>query len=368
MIAALRARYDRFVGRGDAAVTIPAMDGALRPNQALEEARLLRTAAAPDNLAADGARLLYTSGETVFALDPSAAQDRAVTAFGSAVSALAAGPGGLIAAGLTTGGVMLRGGGADRVIDTLGSAPVRCPTALAFDGDALLIALGAADRGPALWKHDLMLHGATGSVWRVPLGAGSPVRLAAGLAWPYGLLPTEAGVVVSESWRARLLLLLPDGAVRPVLADLPGYPARLSPARDGGAWLSVFAPRSQIVEFVLREPGFRDRMIAEIDPALWVAPALIAGRSFGEPVQGGGVKMMGILKPWAPCRAYGLIVGLDASFAPVASYHSRADGTRHGVTSAIEHAGSVIAASKGGDAIVSLDRISSLSPADGKQS
>ncbi len=354
-MAALRARYDRFVGRGDAAVTVPAMDGALRPNQALEEARLLRTVAAPDNLAADGARLLYTRGETVFALDPPAARDQPVATFGSAVSALAVGPGGVMAAGLASGGVVLRGGGADQVIDTLGGVPVRCPTALAFDGDALLVALGAADRGPESWKHDLMLRGATGSVWRVPLGADAPVCLASGLAWPYGLLPTAAGVVVSESWRARLLLLRPDGAARPVLADLPGYPARLAPARDGGAWLSVFAPRSQIVEFVLREPGFRDRMIAEIDPALWVAPTLIAGRSFGEPVQGGGVKMMGMLKPWAPCRAYGLVVRLDAAWAPVASYHSRADGTRHGVTAAVEHAGSLIAASKGGDAIVALE-------------
>jgi len=357
MIAALRARYDRFVGRGDAAVTIPAMDGALRPNQALEEARLLRTVPGPDDLASDGTRLLYASGEAVFALDPAAARDEAVTAFGSAISALAAGPGGVIAAGLAAGGVVLRGGGMDRVIDTLGGAPVRCPTALAFDGDSLLVALGAADRGPAQWKHDLMLRGATGSVWRVPLGEGAPVRLGAGLAWPYGLLPTAAGVVVSESWRARLVRLQPDGTARPVLADLPGYPARLTPARDGGAWLSVFAPRSQIVEFVLREPGFRNRMIAEIDPALWVAPALVAGRSFGEPVQGGGVKMMGILKPWAPCRAYGLVVRLDASFAPVASYHSRADGTRHGVTAVVEHAGSVIAASKGGDAIVALEAV-----------
>ena len=357
MIAGLRARYDRLVGRGDSAVTIPAMDGALRPNQALEQARLLRSVAAPDNLAADGARLLYTSGGAVYALDPAAPQDPAVAAFGAPVSALAVAPDGTMAVGLAGGGVVLRGAGADRVINTLGGVALPGPTALAFDGDSLLVAIGSAERGPLLWKHDLIQRGATGSVWRVPLAGGEPQRLAGGLAWPYGLLPTPAGLVVSESWRARLLLITPDAAPRVILADLPGYPARLAPATSGGAWLSVFAPRSQIVEFVLREPGYRDRMVAEIDPALWVAPALAANQSFHEPLQGGGVKMMGILKPWAPCRAYGLVVRLDGAFAPAASYHSRADGTRHGVTAAIEHAGTLVAASQGGDAIVALENL-----------
>ena len=45
---------------------------------------------------------------------------------------------------------------------------------------------------------------------------------------------------------------------------------------------------------------------------------------------------MGIHKPWAPSRSYGLVVRLDAAMRPVASFHSRANGHRHGVTSAIE--------------------------------
>jgi len=40
--------------------------------------------------------------------------------------------------------------------------------------------------------------------------------------------------------------------------------------------------------------------------------------------------------------------------APVASYHSRANGRRHGVTSAIEAGGSVFVACKGGDAVLEL--------------
>ena len=40
----------------------------------------------------------------------------------------------------------------------------------------------------------------------------------------------------------------------PVLADLPAYPGGSALAGDG-YWLALFAPRSQLVEFVLREPG-----------------------------------------------------------------------------------------------------------------
>jgi hypothetical protein len=36
------------------------------------------------------------------------------------------------------------------------------------------------------------------------------------------------------------------------------------------------------------------------------------------------------------------------------SFHSRANGTRHGITSALFHQGAVIAAAKGGNAILRI--------------
>jgi hypothetical protein len=64
---------------------------------------------------------------------------------------------------------------------------------------------------------------------------------------------------------------------------------------------------------------------------------------------------MGINKPWAPSRSYGLLVRLDEDLQPAASFHSRANGLRHGLTSAIEVDDRILAASKGGDAIIALD-------------
>ena len=177
--------------------------------------------------------------------------------------------------------------------------------------------------------------------------------MAGGLAFPYGVALAAGQLIVSESWRHRLVRIEGSAAI-PVLRDLPGYPARICPAADGGFWLSVFAPRSQLIEFVLREKAFRSRMMAEIDPAHWVAPTLAHAQDFLEPMQGGALKSHGILKPWAPTRSYGLVIRLNAQFQPIASCHSRADGTHHGVTSCIEAGGRLLVASKGGDAILAL--------------
>jgi hypothetical protein len=72
-------------------------------------------------------------------------------------------------------------------------------------------------------------------------------------------------------------------------------------------------------------------------------------------LQGGAVKHLGIAKPWAPTRSYGLVIRLDAAGSPVASIHSRADGVRHGVTSCLESDNRLLVASKGGELIVSVD-------------
>jgi hypothetical protein len=63
---------------------------------------------------------------------------------------------------------------------------------------------------------------------------------------------------------------------------------------------------------------------------------------------------MGIHKPWSPSRSYGLAARLDADLRPIASFHSRADGTRHGITSVVEAQGLVLASAKGGNAIIGL--------------
>ena len=349
---------DYFRGR---AVTIPPMDGPLRPNTVLDDgAAELLEATAPDNLVAAGERAFYSSGSDLLRLPAyGEAAPAAVARFDAPVSALACSPDGAIAIALDDGRIVLKGGAADgKTLDPAACGGLACPTALAFDdAGRLLVGQGSSDHRPSDWVVDLMSRNASGSVWRVDLAAGRGSRLAGGLAFPYGILPNApgGGIVVAESWRHRLVRIRPeDGAIEPVLTKLPGYPARLAAGADGGAWLCLFAPRNRLIEFVLEEDAYRVDMMREVAREHWIAPALSSGVQFLEPLQCGGVKTMGIHKPWSPTRSYGLLVRLDRSLRPVASFHSRANGRRHGITSAIERHGRVLVTAKGGNAILGL--------------
>jgi len=349
----LRGVIDRFVGRGNAAITVPPMDGALRPNQRLEEAHVVMEARAPDNLILHHGEVLFSSGRDLRKLETGAV----VRSFDRPIACLAAAVDGRLAVGLTGAEVVVIE--PDGTVAPLPATQTSCATALAFLGDSLIICRGSARYAADQWKRDLMEGGiarqGSGSVVLFPRD-GVPRLMADQLRWPFGVLPVGDRIVVSESWAHRLVLLDPHGSVRPepVLLDLPGYPARLAPASEGTAWLSVFAPRSQLIEFVLREDGYRRRMVSEIDPDYWIAPALANGRSFLEPIQGGALKQMGVLKPWAPSRSYGLVIKLNDDFEPTLSLHSRADGSRHGTASVLEHSETLFVASKGGNVVLGL--------------
>jgi hypothetical protein len=352
--------FDQLRGGGEFSVTVPPMDGALNPDNRLEEAHLVVSAAAPDNLARVAGKTVFSSGAAVLEIDPNrgSASAKPYATLDAPVACLA-GDGSALAIGLS-GRILVHGGPHDGfTLSSVGGRPVLCPTALAFAGPhTLLLCLGSDRHAPEAWKHDLMDLGAGGSVWRIDLRDGKAALVGDRLAYPYGVMVAPDGaVIVSESWRHRLLKFARDGASpEVVLHDLPAYPARISPAPDGkGAWLALFAPRRQLTEFVLREPTYRKRMMAEIPPDYWVGPTLAPMKSFLEPLQGGTLKKLAAIKPWAPSRSYGLVVRLDETWQPVASFHSRADGTRHGVASALEVDGRLLAASRGCDAVVAVD-------------
>lgn len=347
--------FDRFRGSGSAAITLPPMDGALRPNTRIDEAEEMAAVAAPDNIVLGAEGILLSSGERLLRLSP--AQDiETVWTASSEITCLAAHPSGVLAVGLAEGRIVLRGGVHDgRAFTELGDLPILSPSALAFaDNKTLIVCLGSRDHRMSDWKVDLMTHGASGSVWKIDLAAGAATCMAKGLAFPYGALGAENGdVIVSESWRHRLLRISPDGKIGVVIEELPGYPARL--ARDGAGgdcWLSIFAPRTQLIEFVLREDEYRQRMVETIDPEYWIAPSLHHPQSYLEPMQGGSVKQLGELKPWAPSRSLGIVVRLDGNGHAVESLHSRADGMRHGVTSCLPVGDALLMTCKGGDIVV----------------
>lgn len=337
---------ERFLGRGEASVTVPPLDGGLKPNNRLEDLPLGLPAGAPDDMAlwqgrpiwSDGTRVMDETGQVLDA--------------GARITALAASEDRLVMA--TSEGL--------KIVDTTGadvtpklSAPLRHVTAMAFAPEGTLwFVTGSAENPPEDWRRDLMEMRRTGTLGQVARN-GSVTVTQTRLGWPAGVVVRRSGaIVVAEAWKSHLIEFEPDGGGkgRVLLDEIPGYPGRMTRRASGGWWLCVFAPRSPLIELVLREPAYRRAMLERIDPEFWVAPKLSSGENFREPMQGGALKQMGILKPWAPSLSYGLVVALDHNFVPLESLHSRAGGRRHGVTGAQEIGGLLWMAGQGSGEIL----------------
>jgi hypothetical protein len=349
MISGVMRARDRLMGIGEAAVTVPPLDGALRPNRFLDEAPRFPLNAV-GGLATVAGRLYASAENTVHVLEDGRPV-RVHRSYPAPVACIAS-AGDALAVALATGEIVIDSGPhAGRSYRT----GARCITAMAVEGDALYLADGSARNPADDWQLDLLQRSASGCIWRLDLAGGEATRIATGLAYPAGVAVEADTLVYAEAWRHRLVRMSTSGGGRPevLYADLPGYPGRIAAAKDG-FWLAVFAPRTQLVEFVLREPTYCARMVAEVPRPYWIAPKLRAGRSFYEPLQGGGVKHLGLLKPWAPTLSAGLVVRLDRAFQPRFSLHSRADGATHGVISVVEHDGRVVAAARGDGVVVSL--------------
>jgi hypothetical protein len=360
MMEALKRLYAGFRGFDEAGSAVPMMDGPLKPNTALDEAAVVLRLPGIDNLTATPAGLIGSQGNSLLRLAGTAGSLEAVEAgaFTSEITCLAADASGALAIGMDGQGIAIQGGRhAGMQIKEAGGTALRSPTAALFlDSDTLVVANGSAEFMMADWKRDLMNRRSSGSIWRIALNnRDDAIPLARNLAFPYGL--ARGGhdtLLASEAWRHRVICLELGKAPRAILSDLPAYPARIAPAAGSGHWLALFAPRNQLIEFVLREEAYRRRMIATIDPAYWIAPSLSSGASFLEPIQGGARKKLNMLKPWSPSWSYGLVVRCDANMRPTASFHSRADGSIHGITSLVDEGAGLLIGAKGSGAVVRL--------------
>jgi hypothetical protein len=347
MIAGLKNFADRLLGRGDATITVPSFDGALKPNQILEKAETAAQFDAAEDIATDGKSIYVADGTAIRRLDASGTAE--VRRFDRPITALCC---------LSDGGLAVALDGREvRVFATPSAESARVAftdpsmhavNALTPGRAGTLIATdGSSTRPAGQWVYDLMERGRSGRVFSLDLASGQARTLASGLNHAFGACAAGEAIFVSESWRHRVIAIAADGSQRAVADNLPVYPSRLSPAAGGGFWLTAFIARTQLVEFVLRENAYRRRMMAEIDPEYWIAPKLRSGQSFLEPMQGAHLKTMGVVKPWAPPRSYGLVIRLSEAGVPQYAVHSRVDGVNHGITAAVEMDGALYALAKG---------------------
>ena len=359
MIALLKEVSDRLLGRGEAAITVPPMDGPLKPNHVIDNAEVVAELEDGNDLASDGETLWIAEGRHLLRLQPGGEKEL-VSEFPEALTALAWLPAGPIAAAIAGKEVAVIGNSSwASTRRSVGGKSLRCVTALSACRDGALLATdSSADTDPNEYARDLLSHGKSGRICRLTPDGHGDRELVAGLRYPFGAYEVANELWFSESWNHRVAKIERNGAtphISSVIDRLPAYPSRMSPAVGGGMWLTCFIARRQLVEFVLREDRYRRMMMEEVEPTFWVAPMLSSGQSFLEPLQGGNVKTLGISKPWAPPRSYGLVVRLGPDGLPNYSLHSRADGHHHGIVSAVEANGYLYLLSKGAGLLLRVD-------------
>jgi Strictosidine synthase len=337
---------------------IPPLDGALSPNDRLDACTPIGDPLPGlDDLVADrDGSLLVSAGKCVLRLSGAGFATRTLVAeFESDAGGLAIHPDGRLLVCVAGRGLAALDAAqpGPRWLSAVDGRPLAGLTSVAASADGHIFAVeGSTGRPTEEWRRDLMEKRHNGRLIACDASFGSPATLLRDLHYPHGIaVASETGQLwFTESWAHRISrMALSGNPGQPVIVqrNLPGYPARLTVDGRGGFYLGLFARRTHLIEFVLKEDDFRREMIASMPPDYWIAPAYAGGSDCLEPMQIGGVKALGIQKPWAPPRSYGLLVHLDGGGDATDSIHSRAGGRFHGVTGAYATTQGVVIAARG---------------------
>jgi hypothetical protein len=330
----------------------PAMtlEGVLGPNNRLDDAEGAPVEAPEALCVAGDGSLLFSSGRRVLSLGRWGEEPKLWACFDQAVSALRAGPGGLVAVGME--------GGRVTICDSLGrpaagwspNADLTAATDIVFVSEDEIAVL---DNGYRAGESVLSLvpwdEGARGRIVAIRRGGEGRV-LASGLHCPMGICRDATGqLIVSLLERASIV----DAAGKTRQSGYPGYLGRIRKV-DSGYLMTCLSRRDPLIEFLKGEPGFVAEMKAKIEPRHWIGPRGTPEFSHDFPIELGAARLFGAVKPWAPSFSYGLIIALDDRLMPVASAHSRANGFRHAISDAEVWNGDLVAVSKASSELLNL--------------
>src|SRR5882757_4405138 len=258
------------VDRDGTDLAIPPLDGALSPNDRLDSAVAIgEPLAGVDDVIAAGDGAVYVSaGRRVLKLSGEDLSSRIVVVeFEDDAGGLALHPDGRLlvcVAGRGLAAIDLAKP-APRWLEAAGGNPLAGLMSVAAAPDGRIYAVeGSAGRRPGEWRHDLMEKRSNGRLVTCGAGLDNPQVLLRDLPYPYGVAVSAdgKGLWLTESWAHRLSRFALGGnslgAREIVAANMPGYPARLHPDGHGGLLLGMFARRTHLIEFVLKEDDFRE--------------------------------------------------------------------------------------------------------------
>lgn len=143
----------RYLGRGEFSITVPPMDGALMPNELLEESEKICSVEAPDCLALMNGQPVVSSRSRILYIDD---PEKEVGCFDSEITCLTNLPDGGLVVALSDGRiVILPNKGQNHVLPL--KEKLRCITAMQADGaDRLWVTQGSSQNDYRDWKRDLM--------------------------------------------------------------------------------------------------------------------------------------------------------------------------------------------------------------------
>lgn len=338
--------------------TVPPLDGGLRPNDDLDGAWTVLQCGEhdePDDLVvlSDG-RIVLSQGPTLLTVDPS--QPTVVAELPGRVTAIDADGDRVVAAVEGHGLVEVAPDGAVTTICAEESVRT-CVTALAVEDQRVVVAVGSTTRNANEWAQALIASDSSGQL--VVVTTGRATVLADGLPWPAGIAPFGDSLAVSMSLAHRVELWDVD-ATRArrrgdLLSRLAVYPGRIRCSPDGW-WVAAPFARNRLTELLLDEPDLLERMESDLDPDAWPMPRLRAADVYRDPMQLGQLRVLGIVKPWAPPRSYGLAFLVDHEGLISRSHHSRITGACHGITGvASAENGTLLLVARGARRVVGLD-------------
>jgi hypothetical protein len=336
--------------------SLPPMEAGLRPNSDLDHAEVLvkdDVMEPEDVLFGHDGRVRFSAGHRILRLDetgpvveaelpgPVGALERS----GTDVLALVAG----------VGIVLVAADGSQRTVCD-DEAIQRCATDLTLLPDgSILVTVGSTRFAVDQWTDALVHRDRSGQVVHVVDGRAD-VRLS-NLAWPAGIAAgAHDDVLLALAFdhtiqRRRLADITKTGDV--LRENLPAYPGRIRRGTSGW-WVSAPMARNRMSEMVLDEPQLLEDLTTSLDRKDWPMPRLRSETPYTDVLQMGQLRMLGVLKPWAPPRSYGLVFEIDEQGRVMRSHHSRVDGSRHGVTGADERDGRLVLAGNGCRAVLAV--------------
>ena len=103
------------------------------------------------------------------------------------------------------------------------------------------------------------------------------------LIFPNGICIGSDGqsILFAETWGCTIKRYWFDGPrtgqVEVLIPNLPGYPDNINRASDGNYWCGLIGMRSQVFDLAMRKPGFRTRMVKQLQVDEWFSPNLNTG-------------------------------------------------------------------------------------------